>query len=104
MAPVVQQKRGSRAKPEPAPRAFPVSAEPVSRPIPISPEPILIDAIRPLRELHLLLRSARLYERQHPRTLQRLDRAYESLRPVPGPPSGLELRRDRTRRVPRNLS
>src|SRR5260370_42599337 len=86
-----QQKRGSRAKVQPALRAFPVSAEPVSRPIPISPEPILIDAIRALRDLHLLLRSARLYERQHPRTLQSLDRAYESLRPVAGPANRLEI-------------
>ena len=104
IAPMEQQKRGSRAKVQPALRAFPVSAEPVSRPIPISPEPILIDAIRALRELHLLLRSARLYERQHPRTLQSLDRAYESLRAVAGTANGLEIRVERSGLVAPKLS
>src|SRR5260370_8328725 len=99
-----QQKRGSRAKVQPALRAFPVSAEPVSRPIPISPEPILIDAIRALRELHLLLRSARLYERQHPRTLQSLDRAYESLRAVSGTPNAVDIPSHRIAPMPPNFT
>src|SRR5258708_26510134 len=99
-----QQKRGSRAKVQPALRAFPVSAEPVSRPIPISPEPILIDAVRALRELHLLLRSARRYERHHPRMLQSLDRAYESLRAVVGAANGLEIRVERSGLVAPKLS
>jgi hypothetical protein len=101
---VGQQKRGSRVKAEPAIQAFPVAAEPVSRPIHIAPEPILLDAIRALRELHLLLRSARLYERQHPRTLQSLDGAYESLRAVVGAADGLEIRVERSTLVVPKLS
>jgi hypothetical protein len=73
-----------------------VSAQLVSRRVPIAPEPILLDAIRALRELHVLLRSARLYERQHPRMLQILDRAYESLRAVVANANGLELRVERS--------
>jgi hypothetical protein len=63
-----------------------------------------MDAIRALRELHLLLRSARLYERQHPRMLQSLDRAYESLRAVVGAANGLEIRVERSGLVAPKLS
>ena len=47
-----------------------------------------------LRDLHLLFRSARLYERDHPHTLQRLDAAYEALRGVASNLNGLEIRVD----------
>ena len=104
IAPVEQQKRGSRVKAELAVRAFPVAAEPVLRPTPLAPEPLLLDAIRALRELHLLLRSARLYERQHPRMLQSLDGAYESLRAVVGAADGLEIRVERSTLVVPKLS
>ncbi len=50
---------------------------------------------RALRCLHLLLRSARLYERHHPHTLQSLDGAYESLRSVAAQLNGLEIRVER---------
>ncbi len=63
-----------------------------------------MDAIRALRELHLLLRSARLYEPQHPRMLQSLDRAYESLRAVVGSANGLEIRVERGGLVAPKLS
>ncbi len=63
-----------------------------------------MDAIRSLRELHLLLRSARLYERQHPRALQSLDRAYESLRAVAGAANGLEIHVERSGLVAPKLS
>jgi len=63
-----------------------------------------VDAIRSLRELHLLLRSARLYERQHPRALQSLDRAYESLRAVAGAANGLEIHVERSGLVAPKLS
>ncbi len=59
-------------------------------------EPLLLDLIRSLRELHLLLRSARLYDRQHPRLLQSLDGAYESLRSVAANMNGLEIRVERS--------
>src|SRR5260370_6419676 len=63
-----------------------------------------MDAIRALRELHLPLRPARLYERQHPRVLQSLDRAYESLRAVVGSANGLEIRVERSGLVAPKLS
>jgi hypothetical protein len=47
---------------------------------------------RALRGLHLLFRSARLYERHHPHTLQSLDSAYESLRSLAANLNGLEIR------------
>ncbi len=50
---------------------------------------------RALRCLQLLLRSARLYERHHPHTLQSLDGAYESLRSVAAKLNGLEIRVER---------
>ena len=50
---------------------------------------------RALRCLHLLMRSARLYERHHPHTLQSLDNAYEALRSVATKLNGLELRVER---------
>lgn len=59
------------------------------------PEPALLDLIRTLRELHLLIRSTRLYDRQHPRVLQSLDAAYDSLRAVTSDLNGLELRVER---------
>jgi hypothetical protein len=46
---------------------------------------------RALRALHLLFRSARLYERHHPHTLQSLDGAYESLRSLAANLNGLEV-------------
>jgi hypothetical protein len=101
---VEQQKRFSRAKVEPPSRAFPVNAEPVARPIPMAPEPMLMGAIRALRELHILLRSARLYERQHPRMMQSLDGAYESLRAVVAAAEGLEIRVERSGLVVPKLS
>jgi hypothetical protein len=55
----------------------------------------LAETDRALRSLHLLLRSARLYERHHPHTLQSLDNAYESLRSVAIKLNGLELRVER---------
>lgn len=51
---------------------------------------------RALRELHVLVRSTRLYERNHPRVLESLDSAYESLRELAGLMGGLELRVERS--------
>jgi PilZ domain len=63
-------------------------------------EPVMTDARtdetdRALRRLHLLLRSTRLYERNHPHTLQSLDDAYETLRGVASGLKGLEIRVER---------
>ena len=50
---------------------------------------------RALRSLQILLRSARLYQKDHPQTLESLDAAYEALRDVAANLNGLELRLER---------
>ncbi len=50
---------------------------------------------RALRNLHLLIRSERLYEKDHPRRLDSLDSAYDSLRSVTEILGGLEIRVER---------
>lgn len=69
-----------------------VSARPRREP---TADALVADLDRALRCLHLLLRSARLYERHHPHTLQSLDSAYESLRSVTAKLNGLEIRVER---------
>jgi PilZ domain-containing protein len=46
---------------------------------------------RALRQLHLLLRSDRLYDKNHPRRLESLEDAYESLRALAVDLSGIEI-------------
>ena len=53
------------------------------------------DVNRTLHELHILLRSKRLYEKNHPRLLESLDASYESLRSAATALNGLELRVER---------
>jgi hypothetical protein len=50
---------------------------------------------RALRELHVLLRSQRLYEKNHPRMLESLEASYELLRGIASALNGLELRIER---------
>ena len=91
--PIDRHKRTSRADADPRSEApTTIRAFPVPDP---QPEPLLLDLIRALRELHLLLRSARLYDRQHPRALQSLDAAYDSLRVIAADLNGLEVRVER---------
>lgn len=71
---------------------------------PLQSEPLLLDLVRSLRSLHLLLRSARLYDREHPRLLQSLDGAYESLRSIIANLNGLEIRVERTGLVAPKIS
>jgi PilZ domain len=54
------------------------------------------DVDRSLRQLQLLLKSSRLYERHHPHTLKNLDDVYESLRSVASRWNGLEIRVERS--------
>jgi hypothetical protein len=49
------------------------------------------DMHRALRQLHLLLRSGRLYDKNHPRRLQSLEDAYESLRALAVDLNGIEV-------------
>jgi hypothetical protein len=74
-------------------------------PIPVlQPEPMLLDLVRTLRELHLLLRSYRLYDHQHPRVLQSLNGAYDSLRAIVANLNGLEIRVERNGLVAPKIS
>jgi PilZ domain-containing protein len=50
---------------------------------------------RALGNFHLLLRSERLYEKNHPRRLDSLDGAYDSLRQIAESLEGLEIRVER---------
>src|ERR1700747_992599 len=94
-----ERKRGRKPSSAPA-ELSPKNATPqvhavaVERPSPAHDETTLA-LVRTLRELHVLLRSARLYERQHPRMLQSLDTAYESLRRIVSSLNGLEIRVER---------
>jgi hypothetical protein len=54
-----------------------------------------IDVQRALRNLHLLIRSERLYEKDHPRKLDSLDAAYDSIRKTTEILGGLEIRVER---------
>ncbi len=54
-----------------------------------------IEVQRALRNFHLLLRSERLYEKNHPSRLDSLDSAYDSLRQITESLEGLEIRIER---------
>jgi len=73
----------------------PRSGGAASRPTPPAIDQRTTDVSRALRELHLLLRSHRLYDRSHPRVEASLDQAYESLRQISAAMNGLELRIER---------
>jgi len=83
-----------------------------ARPVPDSPaaekssrvDAKTADVQRALRELHVLVRSTRLYQRNHPRVLESLDATYESLRELAGLMGGLELRVERSGIVVPKLS
>ena len=94
LLPVDQQRRDSRL--DPGAQIQEVAAAP-ARTLVIPPsDPAIPEVIRALRALHLLFRSARLYDRQHPRLLQSLDGAYESLRSIVANRNGLEIRVERS--------
>ena len=101
---VKQHPRRRRESAVPAPE--PVEATPIKSPVHASSaqDEITLAVVRTLRHFHLLLRSARLYERQHPRMLQSLDTAYESLRRIVSTLEGLEIRVERTGLVVPSLS
>jgi len=95
--PIDQRKRRPVKAPRQTPDAPPTPLQAIHQP----GQP---DIIRPLRELHLLFRSARLYERQHPRLLQSLNGAYESLRAVAETLNGFEVYVERSGLVVPKLS
>jgi hypothetical protein len=73
--------------------ALPGKLTPRTKPVGIDPK--LNEVHRAMRSLHLLLRSERLYEKNHPRRLDSLDGAYDSLRNTADILGGLEIRIER---------
>src|SRR5436853_410966 len=61
------EERGRDSRPKPGPQIQEVTAEPATLPVVPQNDPARAELIRALREFHILLRSARLYDRQHPR-------------------------------------
>ena len=86
--PIDQAKRRAQKPARPPASSFATDAKAAAPAIPPTGTP---DLTRPLRELHLLFRSARLYERQHPRLLQSLNGAYDSLRVAAEALNGFEV-------------
>jgi hypothetical protein len=94
--PLDDGKQGGPRSPERAARVpIPVVHAETREPVIPQPDPRLLEITRALRALHLLLRSARLYERQHPRLLQSLTSAYESLHGLSARLNGIEIRIER---------
>ena len=58
-------------------------------------DPRLSQAAQALRGFHLLLRAHRLYDPTHPRAIESLDDAYDSLRDIATEMDGLEVRVER---------
>jgi PilZ domain len=67
----------------------------ISAPRPAAADHQSIEVQRPLRNFHLLLRSERLYEKNHPCRLDSLDSAYDALRQIAETLEGLEIRVER---------
>ncbi|HLK04439.1 MAG TPA: PilZ domain-containing protein [Candidatus Acidoferrum sp.] len=89
------------------------SAAEQPRPIPFSPtivspyspaEPTALDVQRCLKDLQILFRSQRLYQRNHPRVLESLESAYEQLRSFAFAMNGVALRIERNGIVMPKLS
>jgi len=67
----------------------------ISAALPASMEQRAGDAQRALRNLHVLLKSERLYEKNHPQRLDSLDAAFDSIRNIAELFGGLEIRVER---------
>src|SRR5215470_19124726 len=63
---------------------------------PAQADPRLSQVTHALRGFHLLLRAHRLYDSTHPRVIESLDDAYDSLREVATELDGLEVRVERS--------
>jgi len=108
--PVEEQHNGAEARPhadqqlrnEPQARTTPQvrnAARPLSDAAPEvsapTPDARTTGLIHSLRCLHLLFRSERLYDRNHPRRLQSLDACYETLRDFASALNGIEVHIER---------
>ncbi|HYL86916.1 MAG TPA: PilZ domain-containing protein [Candidatus Angelobacter sp.] len=86
----------SKASPNATPRtSLRALASAVSAGLPTSANHRAAEVLQALRNFHLLLRSERLYEKNHPQRLDSLDGAYDSLRSVADLLGGLEIRIER---------
>jgi len=86
---------GSDSKPPQQPEIAPPVAAVADSYVDASARAKKADVVAGLKSLHLLLRSTRLYQRDHPQALQTLDAAYESLRSAAANLGGLEVRFER---------
>ena len=71
---------------------------------PPTPDARTAGLIHALRCLHLLFRSERIYDRNHPRRLQSLDTSYETLHDLAGALNGIEIHIERGGLVAPKLS
>jgi PilZ domain len=85
---------GSAAEATPTVSASPLVSS-IRRAKAASSDQRTVEVHRSLRNLHLLLRSERLYEKNHPQKLDSLDSAYDSLRKMTEIHGGLEIRVER---------
>src|ERR1700676_2610237 len=95
----VEQRNEAQARPKAEPqvgnasRPFSGSARDVSAQ---TPDARTAGVMHSLRCLHLLFRSERLYDRNHPRRLQSLDACSETLRDLAGARNGIEIHIERS--------
>src|SRR5580700_10000195 len=96
--PVEEQRYEAEARPHANPPAR-NGARPLSDAAPSvsasTPDARTAGLIHSLRCLHLLFRSERLYDRNHPRRLQSLDASYETLHDFAGALNGIEIHIER---------
>ena len=94
--PTSDGERGGRSKPAASPKAAGRGVvTTISTTASRSADHRSIEVHRALRNFHHLLRSERLYEKNHPCRLDSLDSAYDSLRQITETLEGLEIRIER---------
>ena len=102
-----QKRDGSQAVPGTPANNTSAWSRPVAPSIvsPYSPsEPTAVDVQRCLKDLHILFRAQRLYQRNHPRVLESLESAYEQIRSFAFAMNGIALRVERSAIVMPKLS
>jgi PilZ domain len=105
--PLEEQRNDAEARPH-ANAEVRNAARPLAGAVPTasapSPDARTASLIHALRCMHLLLRSERLYDRNHPRRLQSLDSSYETLHDLAGALNGIEIHIERGGLVAPKLS
>ena len=96
--PIHERKSGGHSKgaADETPQVSASPVTPAARELkPTAPDPRILEVHGALRNLHLLMRAERLYEKNHPQRLDSLDAAYDCLRNVTEILGGLEVRVER---------